>query len=469
MRFCRIKILLIFTAGFLLLSSVPGQANSLDLEQIVHWGLENAPAQKEMFAELDKALREIEKTLAGAGWQLDMRGVSNFNVKEREFQRQFVSLDLNRRFVPGLTLQGNLSYGKGSGGFGGGEYEPDLGISLAYQVFPRTPSATQRELMSRQISLERLQNNIPQKQAQNILAWVEDYLNLVRQEENLVATRQNLARVEEELEEILRRKEIEEAGEIQVIDSRVALLRAENSVQNQKQGIERNREELYRVLGLPGDKEIELDLNTGLIDELGVWVANLGLEEMEEEEKIEAAFSANPELKNLQLEMDYFAQQVGWFEQEQKPRVDISGNIDGWHDDWGAGIGIEVRYNLFDSGKDELQKQDFEAQKKELENKKDDLKTSIKTQLISLENSIQNAWSNVEEKELLLRRAKLEAEIKQGNYRTGLATTRDYNQSLQELEKGRFDYSVARDDLLIARLQLAYFLGYSFDWEQGVN
>lgn len=469
MRFCRNKILLILTGCFLLLSSVPGQAEPLDLEQIVHWGLENAPAQEEMLVELEKGQRDIEKTLAGAGWQLDLRGVSNFNLEEREFPRQYVSLDLNRRFVPGLTLQGNLSYGKGPGGLGGGEYEPDLGISLAYQVFPRTPSSIRRELISRQVSLERLRNIFPQKQAQNILAWVEDYLNLARQEENLVAARQNLARVEEELEEILRRKEIEEAGEIQVIDSRVALLRAENSVLNQKQALERNREEFYRTLGLPGDREIELDLNTGLIDELDAWVANLGLAEMEEEEKIEAAFSNNPELKNLQLEMDYFAQQMDWFEQEQKPRVDVSGSIDGWHDDWGAGIGIEVRYNLFDSGKAELQEEDFEAQQEELENKKDDLKTSIKNQLSSLENAIQNSLSQIKEKELLLRRAELEAEIKEENYQKGLATTRDYNQSLQDLEKALLDYSVARDDLLIARLQLAYFLGYSFDWEQGVN
>jgi len=471
MRFCRIKTSLAAFALLVVFSTGVIGAEGMDLEEIVYWGLENAPAQIEMKNELEGAIREIEKTLAGAGWQLNVRGLSNIDLKETEIRRQLVSLNLGRNFVPGINLQGSLSYGKGISGMvsGEAEYKPDVNLSVGYRVFPRTPSATERELISRKAALERVQNTFLLRQSQNILAWVEDYLTLARQEENLESAKKNLARVEEELEEVLRRKDIGEAGELNEIDSRVALLRAENAVITLEQAAARNRDSFYRALGLSKDAEILLNVDAELVGELWEWVESFDFEEMEREEKLEAAKKANPEFKNLQLELESFSRQVEWFEKEQKPRIDLSGNVDGWHDDWGAGIGIEINYNIFDSGRDNLQREDFRAQERDLEKRESDLEKDLDNQLQTLEDAVKTAKRDVEEKELLLKRSELELELKEESYQKGLATIRDYNQAVQNLQEAQLDYSEALDNLLISRLQLAYFLGNFIDWEQGVE
>ncbi len=471
MIFCKTKTFLIFGISLLLLTSGGIKAETLTLEDLVYWGLENAPAQQEMKNELEQAIREIEKVVAGAGWQLDVRGLSQYDLAEGEFRRQSIGLHLDRRFIPGINLQGSLTYGKATGvpGMADQDYEPDLSLSIGYRVFPRVPSDTERTLLSRQVALERLQNTLPLQQSQNILGWIEDYLDLARKQEELQKARTSLARVEEELEEVQRQKEIGEAGEIQLIDSRVAHLRAQATLETIEKSIERDRKEFYRSLGLPEEKEIELEVSAGLVDELWEWVEDQGIEEMDREEKVAAAFAVNPELKNLQLEIEQYKKQVEWFEEGQKPRVDLSGSVDGWHEDWGVGIGVEVNYNLFDSGRDDLEKEDLKAQGRDLERRKADLEKDIKARLTTLEEAVESAGKTVDEKKLLLRRSELEMELKEDSFQKGLATIRDYNQAVQALEQAEHDYLEARDDWLFARIQLAYFLGKIIDWGQGVE
>jgi len=467
------KILAIIVLTFVFISGGTFvHASPMTLDEIIDWGLENAPAQKEMQKNLQQARRAKERVYASSGWQLDFSGNLDYDIEGLEWQRQSIELELDRNFLGGLNLQSGISYSRDSA-LGSGEqspmtwdqtdYEPRISFSLGYTLYPWFPTGSERNLMEQEMNLKKMENTFSRDEKENILGWIEGYMNLVRIENSLQKARENVERVEEELEQIKRQKKIEEAGELALLDSRLALLAAENNMKEQKQSFEDEKEAFYRELGLPGDIEIELELQAEIMEELRGWVNELKLLNLSTEEIEEMARKNSPELVNLEKDIELAEKRKEWLEKEKHPTLNLGGSLRGW-EDWSAGINVSFTYNLFDSGQHNLNLEEKEEELKDLKKDRKDLKEDLSRQLNGLLNRVESARRNLKEQELGLEKARLEKELNEKEFEKGLVTLRDYNQALDDVSDAEMDYLRAEDDLLMAKLNFASFLGFNFDW-----
>ena len=466
MKLFPIKLLILLLGVFLLPASTEAGAETWDLEQILEWGLENAPAQIDLRQELVRGEREIERIQALTGWQAGVQAIRYIDPEDREVEYQTLGFNLGRTFLPGIDLGSSISYGKT---MWQDEFQTRARLSLGYQVLPFTPSPAQRELLRQEKNLAQLINTLELRQNNNFLDWVESYLELGRMMENIEQARVNLERVQEELDEVLRREQIGEAGELEVLDSRLALIRAENSLRELKQARQIGLREFYQLLGLPEDIAIDLKPAPALLQSLEQWVEELDLLGLEQEEMLEIARQKSPEIGNLKLDQKHIEQQIDWFARDRWPDLNLTGTVGGWEEDWEFQVNINLSYSIFDGGQQRLQREELADQKDGLERTLSDLQAETETRLLGLLNSLQSRQAAVQEKDLALQRAELETAMAAERLEQGLITSRTYNQALQNQQQAVLDYGQAREELLFARMHLAYFLGYFWDWEKEVR
>jgi len=266
----------------------------------------------------------------------------------------------------------------------------------------------------------------------------------------------NFQYAQDDLSKILKKIEIEEAGERQEIEAKIVLKKAEINFLQAQNTFLQQKNRWYLNLGLPEGTEVPLEESSLFLEEIIKWADSLEFN-LKEEELIELAVDNYYRIRNILLDQDSSQKEAEWNMAKNKPQVDLLGAYSSKDNSWG--IGIELSYDISDGGKQKIEDEGYQAK---LENLKDDylqIVSELKLELSGLINQQEINSLNLEEKLMSWGKAKLEEESYQIQLQQGLISDSEFQYKMLNWQESEINLKSAKDEILINKLHIAHFLG----------
>jgi hypothetical protein len=451
------------------------QAKEISLEEALNWGIENNSSIKEIknsIETIERSLNLIEteygfKTnisanpiiAGGSDKQADdnSNGVDGGDTSSGSNNGSKISLETTKLFPNGIILQSEISL-KEEDLF---DLEkllegPDSTFSAAKSLYPVLPIKSEQEKYLASNNLLKARENLTWQQEIKKIDFLESYFNLLRLQEKLSLAETNFQYAKDDLNKILKKVDIGEAGERQEIEARIALKKAEINLLQAQNTFLQQKNWWYLNLGLPEETEVPLVEDSPFLEEIKKWADSLELN-LKEEELIELAVDNYYRIRNILLEQDSAQKEAEWNSAKNKPQVDLFGAYTNKDNTWG--IGIELSYDIFDGGKQKIEDEGYQAK---LENLKDDylqIVSELKLELSGLINQQEINSLNLEEKLMSWEKAKLEEESYQIQLQQGLISDSEFQYKMLGWQESEINLKSAKDEILINKLRIAHFLG----------
>ena len=468
-----ILFLIIFTSFILTGENV--QAKEISLEEALNWGIENNSSIKEIkdnIETIERSLTLIDteygfKTKISAnpiiagGFEEQTDDNSNGIVEEDTSSESSsspkITLKTTKLFPNGIFLQSEISIKeedlfdleKLSEG-------PDSVFSATKNLYPVIPITTEQEKYLTSNNLLKARENLTWQQESKKIEFLESYLNLLRLQERLSLAKTNFQYAQDDLDKILKKIEIGEAGERQEIEAKITLKKAEIDFLQAQNTFLQQKNRWYLNLGLPEETEVLLVENSTFLKEILEWADSLEFN-LKEEELIELAVDNYYRIRNILLDQDSAQKEAEWNLTKNKPQVDLFGAYNGKDNSWG--IGIELSHDIFDGGKQKIEDEGYQAK---IENLKDDylqIVSELKLELSDLINQQEINSLSLEEKLMSWEKAKLEEESYQIQLQQGLISDSEFQYRMLNWQEAEIDLKSVKDDILINKLRIAHFLG----------
>ncbi|HDK25690.1 MAG TPA: TolC family protein [Candidatus Atribacteria bacterium] len=468
-----ILFLIIFTS--FILTGVNVQAKEISLEEALNWGIENNSSIKEIKDNIETIERSLTlinteygfKTKISAnpiiagGFEEQTDDNSNGIVEEDTSSESSsspkITLKTTKLFPNGIFLQSEISIKeedlfdleKLSEG-------PDSVFSATKNLYPVIPITTEQEKYLTSNNLLKARENLTWQQESKKIEFLESYLNLLRLQERLSLAKTNFQYAQDDLDKILKKIEIGEAGERQEIEAKITLKKAEIDFLQAQNTFLQQKNRWYLNLGLPEETEVLLVENSTFLKEILEWADSLEFN-LKEEELIELAVDNYYRIRNILLDQDSAQKEAEWNLTKNKPQVDLFGAYNGKDNSWG--IGIELSYDIFDGGKQKIEDEGYQAK---IENLKDDylqIVSELKLELSDLINQQEINSLSLEEKLMSWEKAKLEEESYQIQLQQGLISDSEFQYRMLNWQEAEIDLKSVKDDILINKLRIAHFLG----------
>ena len=469
-----ILFLIIFTSFILTGENV--QAKEISLEEALNWGIENNSSIKEIkdnIETIERSLTLIDteygfKTKISAnpiiagGFEEQTDDNSNGIVEEDTSSESSsspkITLKTTKLFPNGIFLQSEISIKeedlfdleKLSEG-------PDSVFSATKNLYPVIPITTEQEKYLTSNNLLKARENLTWQQESKKIEFLESYLNLLRLQERLSLAKTNFQYAQDDLDKILKKIEIGEAGERQEIEAKITLKKAEIDFLQAQNTFLQQKNRWYLNLGLPEETEVLLVENSTFLKEILKWADSLEFN-LKEEEFTELAVENYYEIKNNLLDQDSAQKEAEWNLTKNKPQVDLYGVYSSKDNTWG--VGIELSYDIFDGGKQKIEDEGYQVK---LENLKDDylqIVSEVKLELYDLINQQEINNLNLEEKLMSWEKAKLEEKSYQIQLKQGLISDSEFQYKMLGWQESEINLKSAKDAILINKLRLAHFLGF---------
>jgi len=469
-----ILFLIIFTSFILTGENV--QAKEISLEEALNWGIENNSSIKEIkdnIETIERSLTLIDteygfKTKISAnpiiagGFEEQTDDNSNGIVEEDTSSESSsspkITLKTTKLFPNGIFLQSEISI-KEEDLFDLEKLSvgPDSTFSATKNLYPVIPITTEQEKYLTSNNLLKARENLTWQQESKKIEFLESYLNLLRLQERLSLAKTNFQYAQDDLDKILKKIEIGEAGERQEIEAKITLKKAEIDFLQAQNTFLQQKNRWYLNLGLPEETEVLLVENSTFLKEILEWADSLEFN-LKEEELIELAVDNYYRIRNILLDQDSAQKEAEWNLTKNKPQVDLFGAYNGKDNSWG--IGIELSYDIFDGGKQKIEDEGYQAK---IENLKDDylqIVSELKLELSDLINQQEINSLSLEEKLMSWEKAKLEEESYQIQLKQGLISDSEFQYKMLGWQESEINLKSAKDAILINKLRLAHFLGF---------
>lgn len=469
-----ILFLIIFTSFIFTGENV--QAKDISLEEALNWGIENNSAIKE----IKDSIETIERSLnlidteygfktkisanpiiaGGSDKQTDdsSTDINNTSTSSESSDGPEISLKTTKLFSNGIILQSEISI-KEEDLF---DLEkllegPTSTFSATKSLYPVLPIKSEQEKYLASNNLLKARENLTWQQENKKIEFLESYFNLLRLQEKLSLVETNFKYTQDDLDKILKKIEIGEAGEKQEIEAKIVLKKAEINYLQAQNTFLQQKNRWYLNLGLPEETEVPLVEDSPFLEEIIKWIDSLELN-LKEEELIELAVVNYYQIKNILLDQDSSQKEAEWNLTKNKPQVDLFGAYSSKDNTWG--IGIELNYNISDGGKQKIEDEGYQVK---LENLKDDylqIVSELKLELSGLINQQEINNLNLEEKLMSWEKAKLEEESYQIQLQQGLISDSEFQYKMLGWQESEINLKSARDEILINKLRIAQFLGF---------
>jgi len=468
-----ILFLIIFIS--FIFTGVNVQANEIFLEEALNWGIENNSSIKEIkdsIKTIERSLNLIDteygfKTnisanpIIAGGFEEPTNDNSN-DVDEGDTSLATrsspkISLKTTKLFPNGIILQSEISIKeedlfdleKLSAG-------PTSTFSATKSLYPVLPIKSEQEKYFTSNNLLKARENLTWQQEYKKIELLESYFNLLRLQERLSLAKTNFQYAQDDLNKILKKIEIGEAGERQNIEAKIALKKAEINFLQAQNTFFQQKNGWYLNLNLPEETEVLLVEDSPFLEEIVKWVDSLEFN-FKEEEFTELAVENYYKIKNNLLDQDSAQKEAEWNLTNNKPQVDLFGAYSSKDNTWG--VGVELSYDIFDGGK---QKIDDEGYQVKLGNSRDDylqIVSELKLELSVLINQYEINSLNLEEKLMSCEKAKLEEESFQVQLKQGLISDSEFQYKVLDWQESEIDLKSAKEEILINKLRIAHFLG----------
>ncbi|MGB2783170.1 MAG: TolC family protein [Atribacterota bacterium] len=463
---------ILFLAIFItfIITGVKVRANEISLEEALNWGMENNSSIKEIKDSIESTERNLNlidtnygfKTKISAnpiiaGGSLIIPDDESNSSENNSTTSPKISVKTTKLFSNGLLLQSDISMKeedlfdleKLSKG-------PNSTISVTKNLYPVVPITTERDKYLASNNLLKIRTNLTWQQEYKKIEFLESYLNLLRLQEKLSLAEINFQYAQDDLNKILKKIEIGEAGERQKIEVQIALKKAEINFMQAQNTFSQQKNVWYLNLNLPGDTEVLLVEDSPFLEEIIKWVDSLEFN-FKEEEFTELAVQNYYKIKNNLLDQDSAQKEAEWNLTKNKPQVDLFGAYSSKDNAWG--VGVELSYDIFDGGK---QKIDDEGYQVKLGNSRDDylqIVSELKLELSDLINQYEINNLNQEEKLMSCEKAKLEEESFQIQLQQGSISDSEFQYKMLDWQESEIDLKSAKEEILINKLRIAHFLG----------
>ena len=450
-------------------------AEEISLKEALNWGIENNSSIKEIknnIETIERSLNLIDteygfKTKISAnpiiagGFEEQTNDNSNGIVEEDTSSESSsgpkITLKTTKLFPNGIFLQSEISI-KEEDLFDLEKLSvgPDSTFSATKNLYPVIPITTEQEKYLTSNNLLKARENLTWQQESKKIEFLESYLNLLRLQERLSLAKTNFQYAQDDLDKILKKIEIGEAGERQEIEAKITLKKAEIDFLQAQNTFLQQKNRWYLNLGLPEETEVLLVENSTFLKEILEWADSLEFN-LKEEELIELAVDNYYRIRNILLDQDSAQKEAEWHLTKNKPQVDLFGAYNGKDNSWG--IGIELSYDISDGGKQKIEDEGYQAK---IENLKDDylqIVSELKLELSDLINQQQINSLSLEEKLMSWEKAKLEEESYQIQLQQGLISDSEFQYRMLNWQEAEIDLKSVKDDILINKLRIAHFLG----------
>ncbi|SNY45277.1 Outer membrane protein TolC [Orenia metallireducens] len=448
-------------------------SKEITLQEAVNWGLKNNPSLQELEYNLTKTERELAKIKAGFAWQVDFSGSTLYQQDTDLVLNQFgfteetkekgknlkIGLQGTKLFSSGLTLENNIILNDKLSSIKSENLEDkvDYNLKVTQPIYPINPVELEQEYKKSYNEFLKIKNNLEWQQGIKKIDWLEGYLNILRLKESLDIAKENYDFSKDYLNKILKKQSIKEAGEQQVLIAKIDLKKAEfNLAQNNNKFIEEQQEWLEE-LGLSRDSQIVLSEDAKYLNNNKEKIYLLKVDQYSKGNLIERIKNCNPKVNSNKLELDLTKKEFKWEKNKNRAKLNLVANYNRLEEEWS--IGVNLTQNLFDGGKEELINLDYKDDLDKLENDFQNLMKSLTLKLDKFINKLEEARVNFQEKKLTLDKAKLEKRLLQKQLQDGVITAREFKQKNIELEEALVDFKSAKDQIIISKLRLFYFVG----------
>jgi outer membrane protein TolC len=305
--------------------------------------------------------------------------------------------------------------------------------------------------------LLKARENLTWQQEYKKIEFLESYFNLLRLQERLSLTKTNFQYAQDDLDKILKKIEIGEAGERQEMEAKIALKKAEINYLQAQNTFLQQKNRWYLNLNLPQETEVPLVGDSPFLEEIIKWADSLELN-LKEEELIELAVDNYYRIRNILLDQDSSQKEAEWNLAKNKPQVDLFGVYRSKNNSWG--IGIELSYDISDGGKQKIEDEGYQAKLKNLKDNYLQIVSELKLELHELINQQEINNLNLEEKLMSREKAKLEEESYQAQLQQGLISGSEFQYQMLDWQESEINLKSSRDEILINKLRIAQFLGF---------
>jgi hypothetical protein len=456
-------------------SGVNVQAKDISLEEALNWGIENNSSIKEIknsIENIERSLNLIDteygfKTnisanpiiVGGSDKQADdnSNGVDEGDTSSGSSNGSKISLKTTKLFPNGIILQSEISL-KEEDLF---DLEkllegPDSTFSAAKSLYPVLPIKSEQEKYLASNNLLKARENLTWQQEIKKIEFLESYLHLLRLQEKLSLAETNFQYAKDDLNKILKKVDIGEAGERQEIEANIVLKKAEINLLQAQNTFLQQKNRWYLNLNLPEETEVFLVEDSPFLEEIIKWVDSLELN-LKEEGLTELAVDNYYRIRNILLDQESSQKEAEWNLAKNKPQVDLFGAYSSKDNTWG--IGIELSYDIFDGGKQKIEDEGYQAKLENLKNDYLQIVSELKLELSGLINQQKINNLNLEEKLMSWEKAKLEEESYQIHLQQGLISDSEFQYKMLGWQESEINLKSAKDEILINKLSIAHFLG----------
>jgi hypothetical protein len=469
------------------------QAEEISLQEAINWGLEEnssiiagnsniagssttegvSNTTTGTIREIKDEIKTIERNLAlidtEYAWKMSLKanpiiagnstavGDSTTTTTTDTFPK--VNLEISKLFANGLIIKSDISLEEKEI-FNLENISQNISrtVSASKTIYPLVPVLQEQEKYKANNELLKINQNLQWQKEVKKIDFLEAYLNILRLQENLFLVETNYQYAQEDLDQMLKKIEIGEAGEKQGLEAKIVLKTAEINLLQAQNDFDQQKKKFYLDLNLLEGVEVTLREEEPFLEENKNWVESLKLN-LEDQGKLMALVVANHyQIKANLLEQENAKKDLEWDSTKNKPQINLYGAYANQDNSWG--VGIDFSYNIFDGGTQKLKNLEYQVKLTNLEGVYLQTVTELRLGLVNLINISTVGNLNLEEKLLSSQQAELEKESYQIQLKTGLISASEFKYQELNWQKTEINLKSAQDAVFIDKLRLAQFLGF---------
>ena len=446
------------------------QAEEISLPDAIAWGLE----QNSSIREIKDGIKTIERNLAlidtEYAWKMSLKanpiiagsstnGGDSTSSTTTSDATPKISLETSKIFANGLLIKSEI-FLKEEGIFDLENISENINrtVSATKTIYPVVPIQSEQERYKAANELLKINQSLQWQQEIKKIDFLESYLNLLRLQERLSLAKTNYQYAQEDLDRMLKKIEIGEAGEKQGIEGKIVLKTAEINLLQAQNNFNQQKKRWYLDLNLLEGVEVTLREDLPFLEENKNWIESLELNLENQGKLMELLVANHYQIKANQLDQENAKKELKWDLTKNKPQINLYGAYDNQDNSWG--VGIDLSYNIFDGGKQKLENEAYQVKLINLEDDYLQTVAELRLELVNLINISTVGNLNLEEKLMSYQQAELEKESYQIQLKQGLISASEFKYQELNWQEAEINLKSAGDEILIDKLRLAQFLGF---------
>ena len=426
-------------------------ASEYSLEELINHGIKNNVDINNIQSEVQTIKRNIKLSNAQADWQANMNinkvliDDESVNINRNGDQ---LSIGIDKKLAEdNLNISPNMTYD-----FDGSEFI--YGVDLSLDLYPNLPSERIRSLIELNNQLNQKQKELNLKKAELVKKWTEQYLQLVRINQNSSVLEKRYELAQDNFNEVKKQVEINEAGQQELLETEVSLKDAEYNLKEIDQNYSQLKRSLLNSINISKDINIILDENNFVINRLQELTNDLSIDNLDKELLIENVVQTSSQFAVIINRNELLKNELNWLKKEDNPQVSLDGQYNSETDFQAS---LNVSFNLFDSGVQDLKEENKKQEIKNNEISLEQLYNETENSLEQIIDQIELSKLDVLRKELNYNKISDNVQIVKKQYEAGAVEKRILTENILNKETALINLNSSNDSLLLNKLDLLIF------------